>query len=100
MLYDYFKQLFAQVTNPPIDSVRESVIMSLKSYIGPEKNLLVPGAENAHRLMLEEPVITNDQLAALKAIDYRGLDQQYHRHLLSGALGGRRPGCGFGPDLR
>jgi glutamate synthase (NADPH/NADH) large chain len=72
MLYDYFKQLFAQVTNPPIDSVRESVIMSLKSYIGPEKNLLVPGAENAHRLMLEEPVITNDQLAALKAIDYRG----------------------------
>jgi glutamate synthase (NADPH/NADH) large chain len=72
MLYDYFKQLFAQVTNPPIDSVRESVIMSLKSYIGPEGNLLEPGESHAHRLMLEEPVITNDQLAALKSIDYRG----------------------------
>ncbi len=72
MLYDYFKQLFAQVTNPPIDSVRESVIMSLKSYIGPEGNILEPGEAHAHRLMLEEPVITNDQLAALKSIDYRG----------------------------
>ena len=40
MLYDYFKQLFAQVTNPPIDSIREEVIMSLECYIGPERNLL------------------------------------------------------------
>ncbi|AHC14828.1 glutamate synthase large subunit [Salinispira pacifica] len=72
MLYDYFKQLFAQVTNPPIDSVRESVIMSLKTYIGPEGNLLEPGADHAHRLMLEEPVLTNDQLAALKHMDHRG----------------------------
>jgi glutamate synthase (NADPH/NADH) large chain len=72
LLYDYFKQLFAQVTNPPIDSVRESVIMSLKAYIGPEKNLLDVTPEHAHRLMLEEPVITNPQLAALKAMDYRG----------------------------
>ncbi len=40
MIYDYFKQLFAQVTNPPIDSIREEVIMSLECYVGPEKNLL------------------------------------------------------------
>ena len=82
MLYDYFKQLFAQVTNPPIDSVRESVIMSLKSYIGPERNLLNPGEEHAHRLMLEEPVITNEQLASLKTLNHRGwtsvcLDMSY-----------------------
>ncbi|MGI9256675.1 MAG: glutamate synthase large subunit, partial [Salinispira sp.] len=72
LLYDYFKQLFAQVTNPPIDSVRESVIMSLKSSIGPEQNLLEPDEKNAHRLTLEEPVITNDQLAVLKHMNYRG----------------------------
>jgi len=76
MLYDYFKQLFAQVTNPPIDSVRESVIMSLKAYIGPEQNLLEATPEHAHRLELEEPVITNEQLAALKDMDYRGWKSQ------------------------
>ncbi|MDA3852330.1 MAG: glutamate synthase large subunit [Spirochaetaceae bacterium] len=76
MLYDYFKQLFAQVTNPPIDSVRESVIMSLKAYIGPERNLLEVTPEHAHRLELEEPVITNEQLAALKDMNYRGWKSQ------------------------
>jgi len=50
MLYDYFKQLFAQVTNPAIDSIREEVIMSLECYIGPERNLLETTEEHAHRL--------------------------------------------------
>ena len=50
MLYDYFKQRFAQVTNPPIDSIREEVIMALDCYIGPEQNLLQTEAKNAHRL--------------------------------------------------
>ncbi|NCN04866.1 MAG: glutamate synthase large subunit [Spirochaetales bacterium] len=72
MLYDYFKQLFAQVTNPPIDSIRESVIMSLKAYIGPERNLLEITPAHAHRLLLEQPVLTNSELAQLKYMDYRG----------------------------
>jgi glutamate synthase (NADPH/NADH) large chain len=72
MLYDYFKQLFAQVTNPAIDSIREEVIMALQCYIGPEKNLLETTEEHAHRLWVPHPVLTNEELAALKHIDHRG----------------------------
>ena len=72
MLYDYFKQHFAQVTNPAIDSIREETIMSLQCYIGPEGNLLSATPEHAHRLLVPHPILTNEQLAALKHIDYRG----------------------------
>jgi len=71
MIYDYFKQLFAQVTNPAIDSIREEVVMSLQCYIGPEKNLLESGEEHAHRLLMPHPIITNEELAALKHINFR-----------------------------
>ena len=63
MLYDYFKQLFAQVTNPPIDSIREEVIMSLECYVGPERNLLDTTEQHAHRLLLPHPILTNEELA-------------------------------------
>jgi glutamate synthase (NADPH/NADH) large chain len=66
MLYDYFHQIFAQVTNPPIDSIREEVIMSLECYIGPEGNLLAPAAESVHRLAIPQ------------------LEMSRHRHHLSG----------------
>jgi glutamate synthase (NADPH/NADH) large chain len=72
MIYDYFKQLFAQVTNPPIDSIREEVIMSLECYVGPERNLLETTEQHAHRLMLPHPILTNEELGALKDVDYRG----------------------------
>jgi len=72
MIYDYFKQLFAQVTNPPIDSIREDTIMSLGSYIGPEGNVLVHSAEDAHRLWLDHPILTNEETARLRELDYRG----------------------------
>jgi glutamate synthase (NADPH) large chain len=72
MLYDYFRQLFAQVTNPPIDSIREEVIMSLECYIGPEKNLLETTAEHCHRLLIPHPILSNEELAALKHMDHRG----------------------------
>ncbi|MDN5938778.1 MAG: glutamate synthase large subunit, partial [Salinisphaera sp.] len=71
MPYDYFKQHFAQVTNPPIDSIREEPIMSLECYIGPEGNLLAATAEHAHRLRVPHPILTNEQIAALKHLDYR-----------------------------
>ena len=72
MLYDYFKQLFAQVTNPPIDSIREEVIMSLECYVGPERNLLATTCEHAHRLRVPHPVLDNEELAALKHMNHRG----------------------------
>ncbi|TVR04278.1 MAG: glutamate synthase large subunit [Spirochaetaceae bacterium] len=72
LLYDYFKQLFAQVTNPPIDSIREDIIMDMSSYIGPEQNLLDTTPEHAHRLQLQHPVLTNAELAQLKKMNHRG----------------------------
>ena len=72
MIYDYFKQLFAQITNPPIDSIREEVVMSLACFIGPEGNLLETTPEDAHRLELQHPVISNDELTNIKTIDRDG----------------------------
>ncbi len=72
LIYDYFKQLFAQVTNPPIDSIREEVIMSLECYIGPERNLLATTEEHCHRLLVPHPILSNEQLAALRHMDHRG----------------------------
>ncbi|MGD8417049.1 MAG: glutamate synthase central domain-containing protein, partial [Pseudomonadales bacterium] len=72
MLYDYFKQRFAQVTNPAIDSIREEVIMALNCYIGPEQNLLETTEAHCHRLRIPHPILSNEQLAALKRMDHRG----------------------------
>ena len=72
LLYEYFKQLFAQVTNPPVDSIREEVIMSLECFIGPEGNLLEATEEQCHRLCIPHPILTNEEVAAIKAIDHRG----------------------------
>ncbi len=75
MLYDYFKQLFAQVTNPAIDSIREEVIMALECYIGPERNLLEVTESHAHRLRIPHPILSNEELAAIKhlgAAPHRG----------------------------
>ncbi len=67
MLYDYFKQLFAQVTNPPIDSIREEVIMALECYVGPEANMLEMSQANAHRLRIPHPILTNEEARGAEA---------------------------------
>jgi len=72
LTYDYFKQLFAQVTNPPVDSIREEVIMSLECFIGPEGNLLEATEGQCHRLCVPHPILTNEELAAIKSLDHRG----------------------------
>jgi glutamate synthase (NADPH/NADH) large chain len=72
MIYDYFKQLFAQITNPPIDSIREEVVMSLTCFIGPEANLLETTPEHVHRLELSHPVISNDELSNIKNLNRDG----------------------------
>ena len=69
LMFDYFKQLFAQVTNPAIDSIREEVIMSLECLIGPEGNLLSSKAENAHRLRLKNPILSNKELSSIKNLN-------------------------------
>ena len=65
-LFSYFKQLFAQVTNPPIDPIREEVVMSLASAIGPEGNLLDEDPRHAHQLVMKQPILRNLELEKLK----------------------------------
>jgi glutamate synthase domain-containing protein 2/glutamate synthase domain-containing protein 1/glutamate synthase domain-containing protein 3 len=67
-LFNYFKQLFAQVTNPPIDSIREEIVMSLISYIGAERNILSEEPENCHMLKLAHPLLTNVELEKLRRV--------------------------------
>ena len=66
LLFDYFKQLFAQVTNPAIDSIREEVIMSLECLIGPEGNLLENNRDNVKRLRVKNPILSNRDLSSIK----------------------------------
>jgi glutamate synthase (ferredoxin) len=66
LLYSYFKQLFAQVTNPPIDAIREEIIMATEMAIGPEGNLLEPAPESAHQLELPSPVLSNEELEKIR----------------------------------
>jgi glutamate synthase (NADPH/NADH) large chain len=72
LLYDYFHQLFAQVTNPPLDAIREELVTSLASTIGPEGNLLDPGPASCRQIVLPYPVIDNDELAKILSIDADG----------------------------
>jgi len=78
LLFDYFVQQFAQVTNPPLDSIREEVVTSLSTGIGPERNLLSATPEHAQQVILNFPVISNDELAKIQHIDERpGVGQAY-----------------------
>jgi len=91
MIYDYFKQMFAQVTNPPIDSIREEIIMSLECHVGPEANLLQTEEENCGRLRIRHPILSNEGLEAMKQMDYRGwksktIDITYARSEAPGGL--------------
>lgn len=67
-IYDYFRQLFAQVTNPPIDPIRENIVMSLEAYVGPEGNLLEMKASQCHRILLPSPLIGIEEMNAMKHI--------------------------------
>ncbi|KAL2314381.1 putative glutamate synthase [NADPH] [Schizosaccharomyces pombe] len=69
LLYDYFRQLFAQVTNPPIDPIREAIVMSLQCYIGPSGNLLEINQSQCRRLRMPTPILTVEEFNALKNVD-------------------------------
>ncbi|KAI5961516.1 GLT1 [Candida margitis] len=69
LLYEYFRQLFAQVTNPPIDPIREKIVMSLECYVGPQGNLLEMKPDQLNRLLLKSPILTNSELLAIQNIE-------------------------------
>ncbi|HLN48671.1 MAG TPA: glutamate synthase large subunit, partial [Steroidobacteraceae bacterium] len=93
-LYDYFRQQFAQVTNPPIDSLRESIVMSLQTQIGPECNIFVPAQQHAEQIVLSSPILSQRKLRQIVALADSGvphefLDLQYPEQLdLKTAIGG------------
>src|SRR6202000_786234 len=93
LLFDYFHQLFAQVTNPPLDSIREELVTSMSTTIGPESNLLDPGPASCRQIVLPYPVIDNDDLAKILSIDEDGDMPGYKAVRVSGlyrvADGGR-----------
>ena len=70
LLFDYFTQLFAQVTNPPLDAIREELVTSLRGTIGPEQNLLTAGPASCRQVVLPFPVIDNDELAKIVGINH------------------------------
>ena len=71
-LFNYFKQLFAQVTNPPIDCIREEIVTSAETTIGSERNLLKPQPESCHLIELKSPILTNEEFAKLRHINQPG----------------------------
>ncbi|MDT5111255.1 MAG: glutamate synthase large chain, partial [Mycobacterium sp.] len=85
MLYDYFQQLFAQVTNPPLDAIREEVVTSLQGTVGPEGDLLNPNADSCRQIVLPNPILRNAELSKLICVDpdheIRG-----HKHGLRAAV--------------
>ena len=85
LLYTYFKQNFAQVTNPPIDPIREELVMSLVSFIGPRPNLFdLEGLSRTKRLEVRQPILTNEDLEKIRAIGdmddnhFKSLDARHH----------------------
>jgi glutamate synthase (NADPH/NADH) large chain len=76
-LYDYFRQQFAQVTNPPIDSLRESIVMSLQTQIGPEANIFVPSQANAEQIVLSSPILSQRKLRQIMGLADSGVSNEF-----------------------
>ena len=93
LLYDYFTQLFAQVTNPPLDAIREELVTSMGSTIGPEANLLKPGPEACRQIKVKSAIVNNDELARLRHIGERGFKSVTLPMLFDAESGGDRPGA-------
>jgi glutamate synthase (NADPH) large chain len=99
ILFDYFQQLFAQVTNPPLDAIREELVTSLSSTTGPEGNLLEASPESCRQLELPYPIIDNDDLAKLIHVNDDGLLPHLAGHIISGLYRVADGGSGLGAAL-
>lgn len=84
LLFDYFSQLFAQVTNPPLDAIREELVTSLRGSFGPEANLLSAGPESCNQIVIDYPILDSDQLAKLVRINRDGSMPQFDAHIVRG----------------
>ncbi|MFM8502925.1 MAG: glutamate synthase large subunit [Actinomycetota bacterium] len=84
LLFDYFSQLFAQVTNPPLDAIREELVTSLGGSIGPEQNLLDPGPASCRQISLEFPILDNDQLAKIIHVNADGNNPGFSTYVVRG----------------
>src|SRR3712207_8211839 len=84
LLFDYFSQLFAQVTNPPLDAIREELVTSLSGSIGPEANLLDPTPASCRQVVLPFPVFSNDDLAKIRHINHDGDMPGFATHVARG----------------
>jgi len=84
LLFDYFAQLFAQVTNPPLDAIREEMVTSLGQTIGSESNLLVPSGDSCRQISLDFPVIDNDELAKIIHVNVDGEHPNFESHVVRG----------------
>ncbi len=96
LLFDYFTQLFAQVTNPPLDAIREELVTSLAGSIGPEHNLLDPGPHSCRQIDLDYPVIDNDELAKIIHVNADGDHPGFITHVVRGLF----PVAGEGAGLK
>ena len=95
LLFDYFQQLFAQVTNPPLDAIREELVTSLSLTIGPEQNLLEPTPASCRQIVLPYPIIDNDELAKLLYVNEDGDMPGFQAFAIDGLF----PITGGGPAL-
>ncbi|QBR90887.1 glutamate synthase large subunit [Nocardioides euryhalodurans] len=93
LLFDYFSQLFAQVTNPPLDAIREELVTSLAGTIGPEANLLEPAPASCRQVVLPFPVISNDDLAKIRHINRDGDMPGFITHVSRGLYDVERGGA-------
>jgi glutamate synthase (NADPH/NADH) large chain len=84
MLFDYFTELFAQVTNPPLDAIREELVTSLSGAIGPERNLLDPGPSSCRQIVIPRPVLDNDELAKIWHVNADGDMPGFRCQLIDG----------------
>jgi len=84
LLFDYFRELFAQVTNPPLDAIREELVTSLSLGIGPESNLLAPTGMSARQIQIPFPILDSDQLAKIVRIDREGPQFGYYTKVVRG----------------
>ncbi|MEL0075645.1 MAG: glutamate synthase central domain-containing protein, partial [Ilumatobacter sp.] len=99
LIFDYFKQLFAQVTSPPLDAIREEVVTAVAATIGPEANVLTPGPDRCRQLALPFPIIDNDELAKIIHADDDGDRPGLRAHVVSGLYDVTGGGVALGARL-
>ncbi|HEY2428589.1 MAG TPA: glutamate synthase large subunit, partial [Acidimicrobiales bacterium] len=95
LLFDYFQQLFAQVTNPPLDAIREELVTSLGASVGPERNLLEPTPESCRQVTLPFPIISNEDLAKLLYIHEPGGAEGFRAFAIDGLFEVAEGGAGL-----